>query len=445
MTDTFYPFVDSGDPVPDNSHLKSLAVQQGTERAIEVNYDKHVNEGTDQDSDLVSHLATEATSGADGSNQSEQHELKTAEQVRYATRIAVYDDMLSTPRVIIIEPRDVRSYLEDVTNTVYRCMREQGGRISLMVIREIVENFIHAHFVEPIISVLDDGNTVRFADQGPGIADKERAFEFGITSADREQKRYIRGTGAGFPMVQQYLENAGGAISIEDNLGKGTVVTVTIDPARKDQVTQAGGRGAAVRGDHTHTAVTASPTDISNTNHQTPAHVYGTTSPDTPYSPTQVVYPEQTTYPETAPAAPSWVPPTPPNQSQVPPRTIWDPITQRWYTHNVQAPPSSAPIMYHGSYGTPYSYPAPYEVPAHAVSPTITEPQISERGMAALQFLATHTTAGPTELTAALGLSNATWSRELEALTKAGLVLKSGQKRILTEMGKIWIEQHAGR
>ena len=59
-------------------------------------------------------------------------------------------------------------------------MKEQGGSISVMVIREIVENFIHAHFMEPIISILDGGNTIRFADQGPGIEDKELAFEFGI-------------------------------------------------------------------------------------------------------------------------------------------------------------------------------------------------------------------------------------------------------------------------
>ena len=38
-----------------------------------------------------------------------------------------------------------------------------------MVIREIVENFVHAHFAEPIISILDGGDTIRFADQGPGI------------------------------------------------------------------------------------------------------------------------------------------------------------------------------------------------------------------------------------------------------------------------------------
>ena len=76
-------------------------------------------------------------------------------------------------------------------------MKEQGGHISLMVIREIVENFIHAHFAEPIISILDGGDTIRFADQGPGIDDKERAFDFGVTSANSKMKRYIRGTGAG--------------------------------------------------------------------------------------------------------------------------------------------------------------------------------------------------------------------------------------------------------
>ncbi|WP_143764866.1 ATP-binding protein, partial [Collinsella vaginalis] len=214
MANDFYPFVDSGDPTPDNTHLRP-ADGEGVSPAPE--------EGP-------------ASTLPDASGVA----------VRYATRIAVYDDLLSTPRILIISPHDVRTYLEEITNTVYRCMREQGGRLSLMVIREIVENFIHAHFVEPIISILDDGNTVRFADQGPGIQNKERAFEFGVTSADREQKRYIRGTGAGFPMVQQYLENAGGAISIEDNLGQGTVVTVTVDAARAAEVEAAARRGAAV-------------------------------------------------------------------------------------------------------------------------------------------------------------------------------------------------------
>ena len=113
-----------------------------------------------------------------------------APKAMYAARIAVYDDMLSTPRVIVIDPQDVRTYLEETTNTVYQCMKEQGGHISLMVIREIVENFIHAHFAEPIISILDGGDTIRFADQGPGIDDKERAFDFGVTSANSKMVPY---------------------------------------------------------------------------------------------------------------------------------------------------------------------------------------------------------------------------------------------------------------
>ena len=174
MSDDFYTMVDSGDPAPDNEHITGVREER-----------------------------------AEGEQTTTQ-----APKAMYAARIAVYDDMLSTPRVIVIDPQDVRTYLEETTNTVYQCMKEQGGHISLMVIREIVENFIHAHFAEPIISILDGGDTIRFADQGPGIDDKERAFDFGVTSANSKMKRYIRGTGAGFPMVQEYLENAGGAVSI---------------------------------------------------------------------------------------------------------------------------------------------------------------------------------------------------------------------------------------
>ena len=220
MADDFYPFVDSGDPAPDNRHITGAA-EDGATSAVETR---------------------ESQSNGEAANAAE-----TGEAASYATRISIYDDMLSTPRVVVIEPGPVRAYLEEITNTVYRCMKEQGGTLSLMVIREIVENFIHAHFVEPIISILDGGNTIRFADQGPGIEDKERAFEFGVTSANRSMKRYIRGTGSGFPMVQQYLEAAGGAVSIEDNLGAGTVVTVSVDEKRVREIRRHGGRGAAVR------------------------------------------------------------------------------------------------------------------------------------------------------------------------------------------------------
>lgn len=392
MADDFYPFVDSGDPAPDNTHLLT------TDSAFDTG-------------------SAETPAGDAG--------------VRYATRIAIYDDMLSTPRIIVISPHDIRSYLEEITNTVYRCMKEQGGRISLMVIREIVENFIHAHFVEPIISVLDGGNTIRFADQGPGIQDKERAFEFGVTSARREQKRYIRGTGAGFPMVQQYLENAGGAVSIEDNLGQGTVVTVTVDAGRAREVEAAARRGAAVRGARGAGEAAAA----------------GAMPAGASMSPAA---PQQAPWPGAGAVPPSGYP--------MPPNAAWVPQQMQQAQQMAQgapypvAPPPATGWPYGSGTAYPMAQPTPWPAIAIEDAPSrggavsggpTAGPRITERGLRALAFLAERGTCGPTDLAAAFGASNATWSRELEALTLAGLATKVGQKRVLTEMGRLWIQQHA--
>lgn len=383
MSEDFYPFVDSGDPAPDNSHL-----------------------------------------AGEGGPAPEQGDSGKGPGVNYATRISVYDDMLSTPRVIVIDRNDVRTYLEEITNTVYRLMKEQGGSLSLMVIRELVENFIHAHFIEPVISILDGGDTIRFADQGPGISDKDMAFEFGVTSADRSQKRYIRGTGAGLPMVQQYLENAGGAISIEDNLNQGTVVTVSVDPDRVAQIEGSVSRGAAVRG---------------------AAPAAGAGMQGIPADPPRTTMAGASRAPMTAPVMPSTAQgyPTPypyPYQGMVA-QTVARQVTVDPMTG--QPVPSPGAYMQLPSMGTPLPYQPQPQWPAAIQAGTMpgTGIDISERGMRALGFMAEHGAAGPTDLFNAYGESAPTWSRELAALARAGLVRKHGQKRVLTDMGKAWLEQ----
>ena len=84
-------------------------------------------------------------------------------EVKHPARIAVYDDASAAPRVVEVEPQEVRAYLEEITATVSRLVREQGGSVPFMVIREIVENFIHAYFQAPTITILDQGNTIRFS------------------------------------------------------------------------------------------------------------------------------------------------------------------------------------------------------------------------------------------------------------------------------------------
>ena len=442
MSDDFYTMVDSGDPAPDNEHITGVREER-----------------------------------AEGEQTTTQ-----APKAMYAARIAVYDDMLSTPRVIVIDPQDVRTYLEETTNTVYQCMKEQGGHISLMVIREIVENFIHAHFAEPIISILDGGDTIRFADQGPGIDDKERAFDFGVTSANSKMKRYIRGTGAGFPMVQEYLENAGGAVSIEDNMGNGTVVTVSLNPKRVQEIERAGGRGAAVRPETeqptyplpgafaqqpmaaqqmqqpmTHMqqsgAFPVQDSQVSLGNEtQNMLETIGSADPGTGATQQMATMPNvpQTghqPYPQGYP--PQYMPQqgyTQPYPQQYPQgyQQPYQQIPQGQFTPWAQQMPPQPYQQWPQSFQQQMPPMQSSQQPAAQMmypnaANQYAQPQpdvfVSDRGNAALGYLAQNQACGATDLARAFGNSAPTWSRTLNDLAQAGLVIKHGQKYHLTELG----------
>jgi uncharacterized membrane protein len=156
-------------------------------------------------------------------------------------RIAVYDDLLSAPRIIDVDPALVVDFIENIASKTYELAQKQGGSLPYSVIREIAENFIHAQFKECTVSVLDKGNTIRFSDQGPGIEKKHLVQQPGITSATAEMKRFIRGVGSGFPIVREYLEYRNGFLSIDDNAREGSVITLSVHiqqetPASPQQV-----------------------------------------------------------------------------------------------------------------------------------------------------------------------------------------------------------------
>lgn len=151
------------------------------------------------------------------------------------TRIAVYDDFLSAPRIVDITPSDIAQYIEEISAKTYELSQQKGGSIPYTVIKEVCENFIHAQFKNPCVSILDSGNTIKFTDQGPGIEDKYRAQMPGFTSATAEMRQYIRGVGSGLPTVKDYLKFSNGRLIIEDNIKEGTVVTIQIDNATSNQ------------------------------------------------------------------------------------------------------------------------------------------------------------------------------------------------------------------
>lgn len=149
-------------------------------------------------------------------------------------RIAVYDNFTSIPRIIDLHHDSVNDFINITTEKIYSVSHEQGGKIPYTIIKEIVENLIHAQFNEIIVTILDKGNQIMISDQGPGISDKEKAVLPGFTSATKEMKKFIRGVGSGLPIVRETIKFSGGSIDIRDNLNKGTVVILKINGGETD-------------------------------------------------------------------------------------------------------------------------------------------------------------------------------------------------------------------
>jgi predicted HTH transcriptional regulator len=150
-------------------------------------------------------------------------------------RIAVYDNMKSIPRIIDLKFDNITSFIDRAAQEAYSLSHNSGGKIPFTIIKEIIENLIHADFKEIIITILDNGNHIIISDQGPGIKDKEKAFLPGFTSATKEMKEFIRGVGSGFPIVKETITFSGGSINVKDNIKSGTVISLKLEPSNDDR------------------------------------------------------------------------------------------------------------------------------------------------------------------------------------------------------------------
>src|SRR4030043_994461 len=146
-------------------------------------------------------------------------------------RIAIYDNMRSIPRVVEISYDSITRFLDETPQRIYSLSHELGGKIPYSIIKEVIENLIHANFCEIIITILNNGNYIIISDQGPGIIDKEKAFLPGFTSATSMMKKYIRGVGSGLPIVKETIVFSGGSVDIADNIKRGTVISLKIGDA----------------------------------------------------------------------------------------------------------------------------------------------------------------------------------------------------------------------
>ncbi len=342
---------------------------------------------------------------------------------RHPARIAVYDDAAAAPRVVEVAPKDVRAYLEEITLQVTQLAQAQGGMIPFMVIREIVENLIHAYFIEPTVSILDRGNTIRFSDQGPGIRQKDRALQYGTTSATEEMRRYIRGVGSGLPYVQQYMSDKGGSLLIEDNMAGGTVVTISASA-----VPQAPAFPPSQPQQPSWQSYQQNPSQMSQQGWQQPQQQGW--PQQQPQQAWQQPYPQQP-YPQQQ----GWQQPQQQGWPQQQPQQAWQqpyPQQQGW-----PAPPApQGPLP---SWGPAAS--ADGTGASGSGGDAFPWVNVSDRGEAVLRYLRAHETVGPSDLARAEGGSQPTWTRELQALEDQGLIRKDGQKRRLTSMGQAYLQR----
>jgi hypothetical protein len=153
------------------------------------------------------------------------------EKAGIGVRIAVYPRS-GEPEVTEVAASNPRSATVKFTRLVMDEVRKAGGRIPEESVREVIENLVHAGYRGVVISILDDGNVVRISDKGPGVQHKGRAMEFGFSGATPEALPEIRGVGAGLGIARAAAAEVDGTVTIEDNIGGGTVVTISVSGER---------------------------------------------------------------------------------------------------------------------------------------------------------------------------------------------------------------------
>lgn len=157
-----------------------------------------------------------------------KQDVPQADKTSYSIRIAAYDTPSSIPRVIEVSNSDITALIAEASDIAYSLSHEKGGRIPYVVIKEIVENLIHADFTDAVITISSTGDTIRVSDHGPGIADKTRCFLPGFTTANARLRKYIKGVGSGLAIASESMALMGGQVIVEDNLSGGSVVTLEL-------------------------------------------------------------------------------------------------------------------------------------------------------------------------------------------------------------------------
>ena len=160
--------------------------------------------------------------------------MRVGPETCLSARLAIYRDGEPEPKVEEVQGTGPQEVIHKLCTATLQVVRDLGGSLPQPAVRALIENLVHARFECSTVTIMDGGRTLRVADQGPGIPDKHRALEPGYSSAGVRERAIIAGVGAGLAVAARQAEEGGGSLEISDNLGGGTVVTLSFATKVKD-------------------------------------------------------------------------------------------------------------------------------------------------------------------------------------------------------------------
>ena len=127
-------------------------------------------------------------------------------------------------------PSDDFTRAGEASSAVKRKLKQLGfqpdviRRVAIAMYEGEINMVIHAGGGEADVEILPDRVTAVLTDHGPGIPDVEQAMQEGWSTAPDNVRNLGFGAGMGLPNIKKYTDQ----MDIQTEVGKGTVMTMTV-------------------------------------------------------------------------------------------------------------------------------------------------------------------------------------------------------------------------
>ncbi len=118
----------------------------------------------------------------------------------------------------------------EASSDVKRMLKKMGAdpeairKVAISMYEGEINMVIHAHGGEINVTITPEEVQMVLSDNGPGIADVDKAMEAGFSTAPENVRSLGFGAGMGLPNMKKYSDD----MKIDTKLGEGTTVTMKV-------------------------------------------------------------------------------------------------------------------------------------------------------------------------------------------------------------------------